>query len=181
MYKRILLALDNSRAARLALDEALKMARAADGTVLVVAVVEHVIPIGDVQTGFYDDQAFGAVAHEAAEAEVKRAKERCIADNVLVMSHVIDSYGQPVAHMIVDAEAEHKADLIAMGTHGHRGAGRCCSAASRSRTAVNNIPVLAVRDATPYDTDEAFASGSQVSSVDKKSALGNARRFSSQR
>ncbi|SAL61806.1 universal stress protein [Caballeronia terrestris] len=161
MYKRILVALDNSRAARLALDEALKMARAADGTVLVVAVVEHVIPIGDVQTGFYDDQAFGAVAHEAAEAEVKRAKERCTADNVLVMSRVIDSYGQSVPHVIVDAAAELEAELIAMGTHGHRGAGRVLlGSVAESVLRLSNVPVLAVRDATPYDTDEALASGS---------------------
>ena len=71
--------------------------------------------------------------------------------------------------MIVDAEAEHEADPIAMGTHGHRGAGLWLLGS----VAESNIPVLALRDVTPDDADEALASGSQVSSVDKKLALGN--------
>ena len=48
MYKRILAAVDGSRGARLALDEALKIAKASGAEIVAVFVVEHAPQLVDV-------------------------------------------------------------------------------------------------------------------------------------
>jgi nucleotide-binding universal stress UspA family protein len=71
MYKRILVAIDGSQAAKLALDEALKIAEAAQATVMAVFVAEHVAQMVGVGTGLVEEQAAGTATTEAAMATLE--------------------------------------------------------------------------------------------------------------
>ncbi len=77
MYKRILAALDGSRSAHLALQDALKLARATDATVMVASVVGHGFPVYDPVLSIIETEAFDVAAQTAAQQELDHARELC--------------------------------------------------------------------------------------------------------
>jgi nucleotide-binding universal stress UspA family protein len=146
MYKRILVAVDGSRGARLALDEALKVAQAAGGTVEAVSVVEHAAQQVDVGTGFVDESGASAAATEAATTALEEANELFALHHVQCESRAIDAYGEPVATVLARAADACGADLIVMGTHGRSGMRRLLlGSVAESLLRATRLPVLLVR------------------------------------
>jgi nucleotide-binding universal stress UspA family protein len=146
MYKRILAALDGSRSSRLALDEALKIAAASDGTVFAVSVVEHIGRLTDINLGpVYDPKSQSAISEMAAVA-LEEAEDLFKLRQVHGTTRAIDAYGEEIAPVLKRAAAECDADLIVMGTAGRRGMERILfGSVAESLLRSSDRPILFVR------------------------------------
>jgi|SRR5471032_1462885 len=147
MYKRILAALDGSRSAHLALEDALKLARAADTTVMVASVVSHVSPVYDRVLGIVESEALDVAAQEAAQQELDQARELCALSDVRAVTQIIDAHGASIPSAIMQVAQAFEADLIVMGTHGLRGVRRhLLGSVAETVLRSSRVPVLVVRD-----------------------------------
>jgi nucleotide-binding universal stress UspA family protein len=152
MFRRVLVALDGSAAAKRALDAAVELA--ADQRALLIAV--HVID----ELGGGLPARTAAVKHswdvyiEALRGKGRRilADAAALARKRAVMYETVmtDTGGKSVADSILAQARLVKADVIVMGTHGRRGLRRMLlgsDAESVLREA--RLPVLVVRDHEP--------------------------------
>lgn len=146
MYKRILVALDGSRGARLALDEALKIAAASHGSIIAVAIVEHEATLVDINSGFVGSLDSGAVTVDIASVALEEARELGALHGVPVVSYALDAYGEGVPAMLIRTAVECDADLVAMGTNGRHGLRRLLlGSVAEALLRVADRPVLLVR------------------------------------
>ncbi|RDJ99829.1 universal stress protein [Paraburkholderia lacunae] len=152
MYKRILVAIDGSQAAKLALEEALKIAEAAQAMVTAVFVAEHVAQMVDIGTGLIDEQTRDTAAAEAAMATLEDARALFEQRNVRGLTRTIDAYGEDVVTVLCRVAQECEADLVAMGTHGRHGIGRLLlGSVAEAFLRRAEMPVLLVRRARDMD------------------------------
>ncbi|MDS0796273.1 universal stress protein, partial [Burkholderia pseudomultivorans] len=93
MYKRIFVALDGSPSARLALNEAIRIAAASGGTITCAYVVEHRPQLVDVGAGFTEAGDNGASAADVATAVLDAAKAVLAAQHVAGTVRALDAYG----------------------------------------------------------------------------------------
>lgn len=146
MYKRILVAIDGSQAAKLALEEALKIAQAGRATVMAICVVEHVAQMVDVGTGLVEERAPGTAATEAAMATLEDARALFEQRNVRGLTRTIDTYGEDIVTVLCRVAEEFEADLVVMGTHGRHGIGRMLlGSVAEAFLRRAGMPVLLVR------------------------------------
>ncbi len=146
MYKRILVAIDGSQAAQLALAEALKIAQAAQSTVTAVFVAEHAAQMVDLGTGLIAEQASGTAAAEAAMATLEDARVLFEQRKVCGLARTIDAYGEDIVTVLCRVAEECEADLVVMGTHGRRGIGRLfLGSVAEAFVRRAEMPVLLVR------------------------------------
>lgn len=147
MYKRILAALDGSRSAHLAFEDALNLARAADTTVMVASVVSHVSPVYDRVLGIIESDALDVAAQKAAQQELDHARELCALRKVRAVTQIIDAHGASIPSAIMQAAQAFEADLIVMGTHGLRGVRRhLLGSVAETVLRSSRVPVLIVRE-----------------------------------
>ncbi|RQR86692.1 MULTISPECIES: universal stress protein [unclassified Burkholderia] len=140
MYQRIFAALDASRGARLALDEAISLARESGGLVIAMCVVSDAPRLADQRDLAGLDTNEAAVAVSDAETAFRLSGVRGIA-------HTIDARGENVSDVLARAAAECDADLIVMGTHGRRGFRRMfVGSVAESLVRIADRPVLVVRE-----------------------------------
>ena len=123
MYRKILVAIDDSRSASLALDEAIKIAREQQSTLRILHVIDAglTLPVGvpspnlpEVDEGLY---VRGKALLAAAESRARDA-------GVQAEGIVLEEIGPRPGARIVEQASEWPADLIVCGTHGRRGIGR---------------------------------------------------------
>ena len=150
MYKRILVALDDSISARLALEEALKLAHAADAMLMVACVVSHDVcdlvggvigkEAGDPGAQWQLDHMRGLCERGGAECGVRCCGVRCI-------TQLIDAHGASIPGALMQAAQAFDADLIVMGAHGPRGVRRhLIGSVAETVLRSSHVPVLTVRD-----------------------------------
>lgn len=146
MYKRILVAIDGSQAAQLALQEALKIAQAAQSMVTAVFVAKHGAQTVDIGTGLLDQRPRATASAGAAMATLEDARALFEQRQVRGLTRIVDACGEDIAGVLCRIADECEADLVVMGTHGRHGIGRLLlgsvAEAVLRRTAV---PVLLVR------------------------------------
>ncbi|MFP3504855.1 universal stress protein [Burkholderia sp. SIMBA_062] len=149
MYQRIFAALDGSRSARLALDEAISLARHSGGLVIATCVVSDALrPAGiDRDSGQIDQRdPAGLDANNAATA-VSDAEAAFRLSGVRGIARTIDACGADISDVLARAAAECDADLIVMGTHGRRGLRRALlGSVAESLVRIADRPVLVVRE-----------------------------------
>ena len=152
MYKRILVAIDGSQAAQLALQEALKIAQAAQSSVTAVFVAEHNAQMVDIGTGLLDQQTRTIASAEAAQATLEDARALFEQRGVRGLTRIVDAYGEDIAGVLCRIADECEADLVVMGTHGRHGIGRLLLG-SVAETVLRRAqaPVLLVRRARDLD------------------------------
>ncbi|MWA22298.1 universal stress protein [Burkholderia pseudomallei] len=121
MYKKIFAALDGSRSASVALDEAIKIAETFDATVTAVCVVEHKPRLVDVDTAYVEPQDDDGSATDIATRVLADAKARLAQHRVEGSVRAIDSYGEDIPEVLLRTAAGCEADLIVMGTRGRHG------------------------------------------------------------
>ena len=154
MYRRILIAIDGSESAQLALDEGVKLAQAMDATVTAVCVVPHAAQLTDVGPVFADEQQpYSTAIIETATAALHDAEERFKQANVRGVARAIDAWGEDIAAVLRRAADESEADIVVMGTHGRRGWKRMMlGSVAETFVRTTDLPVLLVRhdaDAEP--------------------------------
>ena len=145
MFKRILVTVDGSHIAELALQEAVKLAKELRAQLRVVHVVDEVSlnwpERGDFEEFKETFRKSGRKILEKADAEIH--KMGMTAETKMLE---IETFGHRVADMIA-AEAEAwPADLIVIGTHGRRGVNRLLLGSVAEGVArVATRPVLLIR------------------------------------
>jgi nucleotide-binding universal stress UspA family protein len=146
MYKRILVALDGSVSARLALEEALRLAQPVDAMLMVTYVVSH--DVCDLVGGAIGENAGDDAgmrwqldhAHELCERSGANSGVRC-------MTQIIDAHGASIPGALMQAAQAFEADLIVMGSHGPRGVRRhLIGSVAETILRSSHVPVLTVRD-----------------------------------
>lgn len=150
MYRRILLAIDGSRCSFRALEQAVAMALATRAEVCAVVVADDADPSfasipGNPPWLMADVVAYG-------EGVLSQAGERLSAAGVRWSSRLMQARGTPaaVAEAIVGEAERWSADVIVMGTHGHRGVRRILLGSVSERVVCQTArPVMLVRDVSP--------------------------------
>jgi nucleotide-binding universal stress UspA family protein len=141
MYKRILVALDGSLSASLALEEALKLAQADDAMLMVACVVSH--DRCDPVPGMIGEQG----SRPSAQRQLDHARDLCAGGGVRCITQIIDAHGASIPGALMQAAQAFEADLIVMGAHGPRGVRRhLIGSVAETVLRSSHVPVLTVRD-----------------------------------
>lgn len=145
MYKRILCPIDGSETSNAGLAEAIRLAQQQAATIDLLYVLDTVYlqstgyMIGDI---YEQLRASGAQLLETAKAKV-------IAAGISVETELIDASTRRVAEAIVDRSNTWAADIIVMGTHGHRGVSRLfLGSDAEAVIRMSTMPVLLVKSRT---------------------------------
>ncbi len=123
MYQRILVAIDGSETARRGLDEAIRLAQASSGRLLLAHVLEEPLPLA--VNGDWTLPSLPLTAwREAGERLLEGALARCRQAGVAAEMRLIEAGGRRIGPLIAEAAVDWQADLIVVGTHGRRGLDR---------------------------------------------------------
>ncbi|BCO27114.1 universal stress protein [Rhodoferax lithotrophicus] len=145
MFKHILVPVDGSNTAQLAVGKAIGLAQAFGSQVTVIYVIDP-YPFTGVGTDFaYGQAEYLSAATAEANAAVKTAKEAFASAAVTVDSSIIEAH--TVWRGIVEAGVSLKADLIVMGSHGRNGFEKLVlGSVAQAVLSHTKLPVLVVRD-----------------------------------
>jgi len=145
MYQRILVAIDGSPVADKALAEAVMMARAGGGRLLLLHVSEPPLPLtGEGQWVMMElpRETFLKLGEEM----LAKAAEKARAGSVVAETRQVEAFGGRVARVIAETAAEWNADLIVAGSHGRRGIDRMLlGSVAEGLARLAQMPVLLVR------------------------------------
>ncbi len=146
MFKHILVPVDGSEIAQMAVSKATALAKAFDSQVTVIYVIDP-YPFTGVGTDFAYGQAdyLNAATAEANEA-VKVAKQAFADAAVRVDTSIVEAH--TAWRGIVEAGASLQADLIVMGSHGRSALEKLVlGSVAQAVLSHTKLPVLVVRDA----------------------------------
>jgi nucleotide-binding universal stress UspA family protein len=145
MFKHILVPIDGSPTAQLAIDKAIGMARAFDARVTAVFVIDP-YPFTGVGTDFaYGQAEYLSAATAEANAATKAAKAEFEAAGVAVSTNIVEAHA--AWRGVVEAAESAQADLIVMGSHGRSGLEKLVlGSVTQAVLSHTHLPVLVVRD-----------------------------------
>ncbi|QDL38281.1 universal stress protein [Rhodoferax sediminis] len=144
MFKHILVPVDGSPTAALAIDKAVGLAKAFGSTVTAIYVIDP-YPFTGVGTDYAYGQAqyLTAATAEANEA-IKGAKQTFEAAGITVKTTLVE--GHAVYKGILQTAESGGVDLIVMGSHGRRGIEKLMLGSVAQRVVSHaHVPVLVVR------------------------------------
>ena len=145
MFKQILVPIDGSPTAALAVAKALGLAKAFGATVTAIYVIDP-YPFTGVGTEFaYGQDQYFAAAKAEANTALDAARATLEAGGVPTNTLSVD--GQSVHRSILATAQSVGADLIVMGSHGRRGIEKLVLGSVTQRVLGDtHLPVLVVRD-----------------------------------
>lgn len=145
MFKHILVPVDGSPTAQLAVEKAIQLAKAFDSRVSTIFVIDP-YPFTGVGTDFaYGQAKYLSAATAEANAAVKAAKAAFVDAGVSVEASVIESH--TAWRGVVKAAESMQADLIVMGSHGRSGLEKLVlGSVTQAVLSHTKLPVLVVRD-----------------------------------
>lgn len=145
MFKKILVPVDGSDTSIAAMSRAVTLARAFDGTVTAVSVIDP-YPFTGVGTDLaYGQEQYLVAANNEAAAALDAARNAATGLGYEVEVVVVE--GHAIHRGIVDTAESIEADLIVMGSHGRRGLEKLVLGSVTQRVLGDaTIPVLVVRD-----------------------------------
>jgi len=146
MYERILVPLDGSPTSRRGLDEALAVAGKFGSRLRLLHVVDDaaLAMSGAAASNIGDLLTVLAEAGEQILSDAKQVAQNSGVGAETVMHH---SFTGRVCDVVIKEATDWKADLIVIGTHGRRGAGRFFLGSDAEQVLrLATVPVLLVRD-----------------------------------
>lgn len=146
MYRRIMLAVDGSTPAALALKEAIRLGKALACEVHLVHVVDDAGAAYDL--GYFEPAAVNQKLLDAGRDYLRRAAAELAAAGVAHSERLIEEPFAPtdIAVTIDQAAREASADIIVMGTHGRRGVRRLLmGSVAEGVLRLSRVPVLLVQ------------------------------------
>jgi len=147
MYRNILVPIDGSAASRRGLQEAVRIAKAANAALRIVTIINDTNISTDYISGPFYDRMIAAMRESGAKV-VKDAADVALAGGVKAEAKAIEVTGGRVADEIISQAKNWPADLIVMGTHGRRGLSRLVMGSDAELVLRSSpVPVLMVRDA----------------------------------
>ncbi|MEI7429423.1 MAG: universal stress protein [Betaproteobacteria bacterium] len=126
MYKRIMVAIDDSFATSKVLDSAIESARQHGAKLAICHAIDETI-FAQREAAIMLSSSVGQVTRnlkESAREFVDLAAEKARKAGVEVETLIVESELGHVAEMLAQASAEWQADLLVVGTHGRRGVER---------------------------------------------------------
>jgi nucleotide-binding universal stress UspA family protein len=146
-YRKILVAVDGSRAAAKGLREAIRLAKAQNAKLFILHVVDEFQAFASMD-GIVAAPAVDLVSalREGGKRVLSKAKRLADGQNVKATTVLREMLSGPAAYPIVREARKLGADLIVLGTHGRRGVRRLVLGSDAEqvvRTA--SVPVLLVR------------------------------------
>ncbi len=145
MFKHILVPVDGSATAQLAVEKAIGLAKAFGSRVSAIFVIDP-YPFTGVGTDFaYGQAEYLSAATAEANASIKAAKLAFEQAGVSVNTSVIESHAP--WRGVVEAASSIQADLIIMGSHGRSGLEKLVlGSVTQAVLSHTHLPVLVVRD-----------------------------------
>lgn len=158
MYHRLLVPLDGSATAALALDEAAQLARLAGATVVLLHVVDAMAHVTGFEPPLVHIQEVRPTFLRNGQALLDAARQTLQAQGVTAETVLLESRGERVSQLIADQASQSGCDLIVLGTHGRRGVDRLLLGSDAEQVArIAAMPVMLVR---PRAATKAAATGS---------------------
>ena len=117
MYHKIMVPVDESAAAKRALQEAIMLAKLCNSVIRVVNVVD----LAQFSWGGVGAMPSEEVRKAAGEKGVREAQEMLEQSQIPFEIEVIESAGDKIADLLIREATEHEVDLVVMGTHGFSG------------------------------------------------------------
>jgi nucleotide-binding universal stress UspA family protein len=145
MFKHILVPVDGSSTAQLAVEKAIGLAKAFGGRVTAIFVIDP-YPFTGVGTDFaYGQAEYLSAATAEANAAIAAAKTAFEGAGVSVETSVIEAH--TAWRGVVQAAESVQADLIVMGSHGRSGLEKLVlGSVTQAVLSHTRLPVLVVRD-----------------------------------
>lgn len=145
MFKHILVPVDGSPTAQLAIEKAINMAKAFGAQVTAIFVIDP-YPFTGVGTDFaYGQAEYLSAATAEANAAIKAAKTAFEQAGINVVTHVVEAHA--AWRGVIDAAESGQADLIIMGSHGRSGLEKLVlGSVTQAVLSHTKLPVLVVRD-----------------------------------
>lgn len=120
MYRKIMVPVDESAAAKRALQEAIMLAKLCHSVIRVVNVVDLAqFSWGGV--GAMPSEEVRKAVNAAGEKGVREAQALLEQSSLQYEIAVIESAGDKIADLLIREATEHHVDLVVMGTHGFSG------------------------------------------------------------
>jgi nucleotide-binding universal stress UspA family protein len=121
MYKRILVAVDGSHTSELALQEAINLAKDANGVLRIVHAVDEATFNWEVE--YVNPPEIWKAMAESGQALLDKAAATATQAGVRAETELIeiDTIGRRIPEVIAQAAGDWSADVIVVGTHGRRG------------------------------------------------------------
>ncbi|MGE5470430.1 MAG: universal stress protein [Bacteroidota bacterium] len=126
MYKKILVAIDDSPTSQRALQEAIQLARASQASLCIAhAADESLLAQHGMGLGSYIDvERTKKAIHESGETLLAEASKQAAAAGIIAEISLLEATDKRVAELLADGAETWGADLIVVGTHGRRGVAR---------------------------------------------------------
>ena len=147
-YRKILVAVDGSKASAKGLREALRLAKAQRARLLILHVVDEypaLAALDGMMAGAPGADLVPAL-REGGKRVLARAKKTAAAAGVPAVTLLREMLSGPAAYPIVREAKKQRADLIVLGTHGRRGVRRLVLGSDAEQVVRSaSVPVLLVR------------------------------------
>jgi len=121
MYRRILVPIDGSPTARAGLDEAIRLARQTGASLRVFHAIDDPFTELGIDDVVAAPRNIDALLEQNARRIVDEGMAAARQGGVYADSEIEDRLHGPLQDLVAAAAREWKADLIVLGTHGHRG------------------------------------------------------------
>lgn len=145
MYERILVPVDGSAPSERGLDEALAVAARFGSKLRLVHVLDEAALAMSTDLAM-NVGALIAMLREGGEQVLAKARQRAQARGIEADSVLHDTFSGRICDRVVQEAVDWKADLIVIGTHGRRGAGRLLLGSDAEQILrLAPVPVLLVR------------------------------------
>ena len=146
MYQKILVAIDGSPTSLRGLDEAIKVAKAMRGQLMLVHVVNELVIAAEYVPSVYYEPILVSL-RDAGEKVLGQAVDVARRADVSCERKLIETLGGRAADEIVKHAKVWGADLIVLGTHGRRGLKRLAMGSDAELVLRQSpVPVLLIRD-----------------------------------
>ncbi len=145
MFKHILVPVDGSSTAGLAIEKAIAVAEAFKSAVTVIYVIDPYAFTGVGADFSYGQAEYLSAATAEANEAIKQAKQAFQAHGITVTASVVE--GHAIYRGILETAQTVGADLLVMGSHGRRGLERLVLGSVTAQVLSHaHLPVLVVRD-----------------------------------
>lgn len=146
MYQKILVPVDGSPTSSRGLQEAIQLAKLAVARIKLLHVVDEISFMTSFEAGMGLTAEMLQLLKEGGEQVLQEAATQVRAAGLEVETELVESYAGRVSDLIIDKAREWGAQLIVLGTHGRRGAGRMLLGSDAEQILRQSpVPVLLVR------------------------------------
>lgn len=146
MYSRLLVPLDGSATARLALDHAAHLASISGATIVLLNIIEEMKHSNGFERPMVYIQEVRPQFLTAGQALLDKAAAELRDKGVQVETVLLESKGDRVSELIAQQAQVTASDLVVLGTHGRRGVNRILLGSDAEQVArIAPVPVMLVR------------------------------------